>query len=161
MLGLGMDNVLQNNKSSISLRRVETFCLFVACKYTSTEATVLPCRFSWVWSGMSKVLWNKKSPVSLERYIEATKYAILGWNCKAYALRPSDVLNLKNLKTKWDFKLIFCYHSTLGYEPKIIFANHFAGFFTFDLFDILILIPLIIILVSHVSYLSIPASISQ
>ena len=27
---------------------VELFCLFVACNYTSMEATVLSCRFSWV-----------------------------------------------------------------------------------------------------------------
>ena len=35
--------------------------------HTSIEATVLSCRFSWVWSGISKVLRNNKSPISLER----------------------------------------------------------------------------------------------
>ena len=33
---------------------------------------------------------------------------------------------------------ISCY---FGYDPKKLFANLFAGFFTFDLFDLLILIP--------------------
>ena len=73
MLGLvrharaGMPNVLQNIKATISLGTVELFCLFVACCYTSMEATVLSCRFSWVWSDMPKVPWSNKSPISLER----------------------------------------------------------------------------------------------
>ena len=46
----------QNNKVPISLGRVELFYLFVACSYTSMEATVLSCHFSWVWSCMPKVL---------------------------------------------------------------------------------------------------------
>ena len=53
---LGMPNVLQNNKLQISLGKVELFCLFVACSYTSREALVLSCRFSWVWSGMPNVV---------------------------------------------------------------------------------------------------------
>ena len=36
-----MSKVLQNNKATISLGRVELFCLFVACSYTFVEATVL------------------------------------------------------------------------------------------------------------------------
>ena len=52
----GMSKVLQNNKATISLGRLELFCLFVACSYTSVEATVLLCCFSWVWSSMLKVL---------------------------------------------------------------------------------------------------------
>ena len=39
-----------------SLKTVELFCLFVACCYTSMEATVLSCGFSWVWSNMSSSL---------------------------------------------------------------------------------------------------------
>ena len=62
-----MSKVLQNNKATISLGRVELFCLFVTCSYTSMEATVLSCCFSWVWSGMLKVIWSNKSPISLER----------------------------------------------------------------------------------------------
>ena len=34
-------------------------------------------------------------------------------------------------------------NAILGYDPKILLANCFAGFFTFDLFDLLILIPVI------------------
>ena len=33
------------------------------------------------------------------------------------------------------------YHAILGYDPKILLANQFAGFFTFDLFDFSVLIP--------------------
>ena len=51
-----MPNDLQNNKAPISFGKVELFCLLVACSYTSMEATVLSCCFSWVWSGMLKVL---------------------------------------------------------------------------------------------------------
>ena len=91
-----MSKVLQNNKATISPKRVELFCLFVACSYTSMEATVL-CRFSWVWSGMPKVLWSNKSIflekvmwfcwffassyLHLARYpLKLQKYAILGWH---------------------------------------------------------------------------------
>ena len=52
----GMPNLLQNNKVPISLGRAQLFCSFVAFSYTSMEATVLSCHFSWVWSCMPKVL---------------------------------------------------------------------------------------------------------
>ena len=66
---LGMLNLLLSNKVPISLGTVELFCLFVACSYTSMEATVLSCHFIWVWSWscVPKVLRNNKSPISLER----------------------------------------------------------------------------------------------
>ena len=51
-----ISKVLQNNKATVSLESLELFCLFVARSYTSMETTVLLCRFSWVWSGMPKVL---------------------------------------------------------------------------------------------------------
>ena len=43
---LGMPNILQNNKLQVSVGKVELFCLFVACNYTSREATVSSCCFS-------------------------------------------------------------------------------------------------------------------
>ena len=46
----------QNNKVSISLGRVELFCVFVACNYTSMEAAALSCHFSWLWSYMPRIL---------------------------------------------------------------------------------------------------------
>ena len=52
----GMMNILQDNKVPISLGRVKLFCLFVACSYTSMEATGLSCHFSWVCSCMPKPL---------------------------------------------------------------------------------------------------------
>ena len=48
----GMSKFLQDNKATISLGRVELFCLFAACSYRSMKATVLSCHFSWVWSAM-------------------------------------------------------------------------------------------------------------
>ena len=48
----------------------------------------------------------------------------------------------------WDIKLIFCFHwsykkfhAILGYDAKILLANQFAEFFTFNLFDLLTLMP--------------------
>ena len=64
----------------------------------------------------------------------------------AQPIRLSDVLNLKSLKSIWDVKLISCFHCSykkydvLGYDPKILLDNQFAGVFTFDLFDLLILL---------------------
>ena len=64
-------------------------------------------------------------------------------------IRLSDVLNLKNMKTVWGDKSIFCFHwsykkyAILDYDPTILLANQFAGFFTFDLFELLILIPVV------------------
>ena len=63
---LCMSTVLQN-KATISMSRLELSCLFVACSYTSMEAIVLSC--GWVWSVMPKVLWNNKSPISLEEFV--------------------------------------------------------------------------------------------
>ena len=51
-----MPNILQNNILVISLKTVKLFCLFVAFSYTYMEATVLSCCYSWLWSGMPKVL---------------------------------------------------------------------------------------------------------
>ena len=98
---LGISKVLQNNKATKSLGRVELFCLFVACSYTPQEATVLSWCFSWVWFSMPKVFWSNKSPISLERVkwfcwffassylclgrypLKLQKYAILGWHRQA------------------------------------------------------------------------------
>ena len=98
---LGMPNVLQNNKLPIALGKVELFCLFVGCSYTSWEATVLSCCFIWVCFSMPKVLWNNKSPISLEMVewfcwffacsylhlvgysFKLLKFAILGWHYQA------------------------------------------------------------------------------
>ena len=41
----GMSTVLQNNKATISLGRVELFCLFDACSFTSIEAMLF-------WAGI-------------------------------------------------------------------------------------------------------------
>ena len=76
MLNLSILNLLQNNKVPISLGRVELFCLFVACSYTSKEDTMVSCHFVWVWSCMPKILWNNKSPISQER---------VKWFCQLFA----------------------------------------------------------------------------
>ena len=110
-----MPSLLQNNKVPISLGRIELVCFFVACSYTSMEATVLSYHFSWVWSCMPKVLWNNKSPISLERvywfcwffacsylhlvrYPLKLKYAVFLLALTGIGSQPirlSDVLNLK------------------------------------------------------------------
>ena len=131
-----------SSKITISLERVQLFCLFVVCSYTSMEATLLSCCFSWVWSSMPKVLWNYKSSISLERVSDVVVICILldvHWGYKnmlfwvvigSQPIRLSDVLNLKSLKTIWGNKLIFCfhwnykkYHAILGYDPKILLVN--------------------------------------
>ena len=94
----GIPNAIQNNKMPIFLGRVELFCSFVVCSYSSMGAIVLSCCFSWVWSSMPKVLWNNKLPISLERVkwvccffacsylhlvrypLKLQKYAILCWD---------------------------------------------------------------------------------
>ena len=125
--------------------------------------------FCWIWPSISKILWNNKLAISLERVewfccflhvvicillisLEATiicyfGLALLGIGYQR--IRLSDVLNLKNMKTVWGNKSIFCFHwsykkyAILDYDPKILLANQFAGFFTFDLFELLILIPVV------------------
>ena len=165
----GMLKLFQNKKTLLSPRRLELFCLFVVCSYLSMEATVLSWRFSWVWSCMPKVFWNNNSPISLERvlsdfvnFLDVVVCILLDiyWSYKnmlfwvgivRYRLSANQIvwcfLNLKNSKTIWNFKLIFRfywsykkYHAILGYDPKILLANQFAGLFIFDLFDLLILI---------------------
>ena len=44
----GMPNALLNNKAPIFLVRLELYCLFFACSYTSMEFTVLPCLVGYV-----------------------------------------------------------------------------------------------------------------
>ena len=56
-------------------------------------------------------------------------------------------LKLKKLKKDMSYQVDFCFHwnwkkyTILGYDPKILLANQFAGYFTFGLFDLLNLIP--------------------
>ena len=52
-----------------------------------------------------------------------------------HPIRLSDILNLKNLKTVWGIKFIFCfpwscksYHAILGCDPEIVLTNRFTGF---------------------------------
>ena len=116
---VSITKVLWNNKLVISLERVEWFCWFFACSYF-------------------------ESCIS----IEATKVCYIGLALSGIGSQPnrlSDVLNLKNLKTIWGIKLIYCfhwnykkYHAILGYAAKYFWP---IRFFPFDLFDLLILIP--------------------
>ena len=84
--------------------------------------------------------------------LKLSKFAILGWaGIFWHRLSTNQIVRcfkLKNLKSYLrchvDFLLplklqkISCY---FGLCRKILLANQFAGFFTFDLFDMLILIP--------------------
>ena len=90
------------------------------------------------------------SYLHLVRYpLKLQKYAILGWHCK-HSLSGNQIVrcfNLKNLEHDMRYKVdlllplklekIFSY----GLWPKRLFANQFAGLFTFDLFDLINLIP--------------------
>ena len=113
-----MSKVLQNNKATICLGRVELFCLFVACSYTSMEATVLSCRFSWVWSACPKFsevtnhqfLW--KGSCDFVDFLQVVICILLDihWSYKnvlfwaalsgiaSQPFRLSDVLNRKKLE---------------------------------------------------------------
>ena len=93
--------------------------------------------------------------------IEATKICYFGLALSGIGSQPtrlSDILNLKNLKTIWGMKLIFCFHLSnkkiilFGLCFKIFLATQFAGFFTFDLFDLLILIPGVHCYIVHVVF---------
>ena len=149
------------SKITISLWRVELFCLFVACSFTLMKATVLSCCFSWVWFGMPKVLWSNKSPISLESikwfywflqvysYLHLVRYPLklqpmLFWaGIVRYSLSANQIVRcykLKKLKKdmRYQVKLIFCfhwswkkYHAITGYDSKILLVNQFAGFFYF------------------------------
>ena len=141
-----MPHVLQNNKLQISLEKVEVFCLFVACSDTSRKAAVLLCHFSWVWSGMPKVLRNNRS-LSLSDFVDFLHVVIWAGIVRLklsanQTVRFSKLKKLENyMRYQVDFLLplklqkISCYFVLCC---KILFANQFAGFFTFDL---LILIP--------------------
>ena len=137
--------------------------LFIS--FTSMQAAVLPVPFSWIWTDMPKFLWSNKSPISLGRvvwfcwffgssYFHLVKYPLKLQKLPTFSgiasepIRLSDVLNLKNSKRIWGIQLAFCFHwnlkkyyAILGYDPKILSANQFAGYFTFGLFDLLSLIP--------------------
>ena len=70
----------------LSLGRVELFYLFVVCSYTSVEATVLSCCFSWVWSSMPKVLSTNhqyfwKGLSDLVDFLQAVIYVLLDIHC--------------------------------------------------------------------------------
>ena len=157
---LGMPSVLQNNKAPISLGRVDLFYLFVACSYTSMETTVLSCCFSWVWSGMPKVLWKGLSDFIDFLHVIICILLDIHWSCKnmvfwagivRHRLSANQIVGcfeLKILKSYMRYQVDFllplnlqkisCY---FGLCCKLLLANQFAGFFTFDLFNLLILIP--------------------
>ena len=109
-----MSKVLQN-KSTTSLGKVEFFCLFVACSYTSMEATELSCCLSWVlsescpkffevtnhqylWKGLSDFVdFCKSLFASCEISVEATIICYFGLALSGIASQPirlSDVLNV-------------------------------------------------------------------
>ena len=139
------------------------------------EVTLLSCRFNWVWSGMPRVFWNSKSPLSLER-VELFCWFLLvvicilldaHWSYKnmlfwagivKHSLSGNQIVRcfkLKNLEHNMRYKvdLLLPLKLEYGLWPKWLFANQFAGLFTFDLFDLLNLIPgghcYIVVLVSH------------
>ena len=102
------------------------------------EATVLSCRFSWVWSAMPKVLWSNKSPVSLERVVwfcwffgsinlhlvryplKLRKYDVLGWYCQAHPLSHSDCQLFWILKTQKGYEVSSWFFSSIETRRNIM-----------------------------------------
>ena len=138
--------------------------LFVACSYTSMEATLLSCHFSWVWSRMPKGLWNDlwKGLSDFVDFLHAVTCILLDihWSYKNMLLwvaiarsRLSTNQILKCFKQEKLENYMRCHvdfllllelqknHAFWGYDPKKLLADLFTGFFTFELFDLLILIP--------------------
>ena len=87
--------------------------------------------------------------------LQLPKFAILGCDCLGYSLSANQIVRcfkLKKLKNYMRYQVEFLLPLKLhkiyyfGLCRKILLANHFAGFFTFDLFDffdLLILIPVV------------------
>ena len=164
-----MPNLLHNKKAPVPLRRVELFCLFVALMSNYTHLWKLQCyhailfgycpacpKFSEITN--RQYLWKAFSDFVDFLHVVICILLDIHWSYKicyfglalssinSQPTRFSDVLNLKNSKTMWGTKLIFCYHwsyekyANLGYGPQKFLADQFAEFFTFDVFNLLILV---------------------
>ena len=77
--------------------------------------------------------------------LKLPKLAILGWHCLAWALSQPDCQILKNLKTIWAIKLIFCFHWSyknmlFWVMPQNTLAQSVCRIFYFC-FYLLIIIP--------------------
>ena len=177
--GPDMPNPLQNNKATISLARVESFCFFIACSYTSIEATLRcyhvvlggycpTCRklskktnCQCLKKGLRHFVDFLRIVIYILLYIHWSYFGLAVSDIGSQSIRLSDVLNLKSLKNILRIKLIFCfhwsyrtYHAILGYDSKIFLAYEFSEFFNFDLLDLLILIPEVHCYIVLVSFLS-------
>ena len=106
---------------SISLGKVELFCLFVACSYTSMEATVL-CRFcparpkfpeitnhQYLWKGLSHFVHFLHVAICISMDIHISYQNLLLWagivRHSLWANQIARWFKLKNLKT-WFFASI-------------------------------------------------------
>ena len=161
-----MPNLLQKkNKVLISLGRVELFCLFVACSYTTMEATCYHAnlvgygptypKFSEITN--RKYFWKGFILGDFVVFFQVVIFILLDirWNYKnilfwvdtvRHMLSANQIVRYfktKKWKTIWVTKLILChhwsyknYHAILNYGTKKLLANQFAEFFTFDLLDL-------------------------
>ena len=122
-----MSKVLQNNKVTIFLGRVELFCLFVACSYTSWKLQCYPVVLVWygpacpnfseatnhqyIWKGSCDFVDFLQVVICIMLIsIEATKICCFGQalsGIASHSIRLSDVLNLKKLKKKMSYQVDF------------------------------------------------------
>ena len=167
----GMSNLCRNNKVPISPERTELFCLFAACSYTSMEVTIL------VGYGLCVlVLWNDKLPISLEtiemrfgkglhlvRCTLELQNLLFCVGIVRYRLSGNQIFRCFKLKKVKDYMryqddflllLKLQRYAILDDDPRILLANQFAAFFTFDLFDLFILIPRVHCYIVHFLYVS-------
>ena len=110
-----MSKVLWNNKSLISLERVEWFSWFFACSYLHLIG--YPLKLPKFWTGIVR---HRLSANQLVRCFKLKKH-------EGYMRYQVDFLLPLKLQK------ILCY---FGLCRKILLVNRYAGFFTFDLFDL-------------------------
>ena len=112
-----MPKFLWNNKSPVSLKRLEWFCWFFACSYLHLVRCPLKLQNMLFWAGI------------VRHRISANQTVRCFW--------------LKNLQNCLGYEVDFLFRLNLQmkHDHKILLANHSAGYFTFELLDMLIFIP--------------------
>ena len=113
-----MPKILWNNKSPISLKRVEWFCSFLR--------VVICILLDVHWSYKSMLFWFD---IVRHRLLVYQNVTCVTLKLESYMRYQVDFLLLLKLQK-------ICY---FGLNPKIFLANQFPGFFTYYLFDLLIL----------------------
>ena len=115
--------------------------LLFACNKISIGSYSLIMKFFWEGSGMPIVLWNNKSPVSMERVVgfSLVKWVVL-WNISAiWVLKEKGLSRCTFLGVKWYIivafvllpKALFMQNLVFKFLVKILLANQFSINFWF------------------------------